>query len=173
MDCARRAAILEAPAASSIGASLEPINASQKPKDSPPAILRADRNGFDLIDRRAGWEFLMRNVIALFTAALAVFFMFPRTLVAAPYPDPDGHPQEYLRWFVQKCVDDNRGSLRQKTGLSGEQIAAYCGCTAGAALSASLVKSKGLDPAGQVTGGIAITYCVSGLAAPDSPKIQP
>jgi hypothetical protein len=111
---------------------------------------------------------------ALVTAAVTVVaFIIPTVSPAESYPEPVAHPQEYLRWFVQKCLTDNRERLRQKEGLSSEQIGAFCGCAAGSALVAALVKAKGLDPAGEATGGAALSDCVSGLAAPGSPKIEP
>ena len=110
---------------------------------------------------------LLRAVIA------AVTFIIPIVSLAESYPEPSEHPQEYLRWFVQKCFGENGQTLKQKRGLSDEQIGAYCGCAAGSALLLSLIKAKSLDPKGEVTGGAPLIDCVKGLAAPGAPKLQP
>jgi hypothetical protein len=134
----------------------------------PRALSRAEFSW-----RLFRWEASMRQRALAIAAVTVATFIIPAVTLAESYPEPVAHPQEYLRWFVQKCLTDNRERLKQKGGFSGEQIAAYCGCAAGSALVSALVKAKGLDPAAEVTGGTALTYCVSGLAAPGSPKIEP
>jgi hypothetical protein len=120
-------------------------------------------------NRRLRFEQRAALISAIIVAALLVIQEAPP---AQPHREPNGHAQEYLSQFVQRCIAGDPEKLKQMGDFAGEQIGAYCGCAAGSALTAELIKEKGIVLTAEVTGGAAQIYCISGLAASEAPKVD-